>query len=156
MATLLLVLQKAHQLLLLVAKISLTLTVKTLDIEPVAKKPCHSLYKIHQTSTSSKKRHYLKRWEIDFEWLEYDEDLQGTFCKYCKKWANASNKTGGTWVTKPFNNWKKAVAKMKEHTESEGHIHACQVETNNATSCEPEMLAFKVETKGIPTLSWKT
>jgi len=55
------------------------------DIEPVAKKPCHSLSKFHPTSTSSKKRHYLKRWETDFEWLEYDEDLQGVFCKYCKK-----------------------------------------------------------------------
>ena len=54
------------------------------DIEPVAKKPYHSLSKIHSTSTSSKKRHYLKRWQTDFEWLEYDEDLQGVFCKYCK------------------------------------------------------------------------
>ena len=104
------------------------------DIEPITKKPCHSLSKIHPTSTSSKKRHYLKRWETEFEWLEYDEDLQGAFCKYCKKWAKASNKTGGTWVTKPFNNWKKAVAKMKEHAESEGHIHACQVETSSAAA----------------------
>ena len=30
------------------------------DTEPVAKKPCQSLSKIHPTSTSSKKRHYLK------------------------------------------------------------------------------------------------
>ena len=40
------------------------------------------------------------------------------FCKYCKKWAKASSKTGGTWVTIAFSNWKKAVAKMKEHAES--------------------------------------
>ena len=77
------------------------------DIEPVTKKPCHSLSKIHQTSTTSKKHHYLKRWETEFEWLEYDEDLQGAFCKYCKKWAKASNKTGGTWVTKPLVTGKK-------------------------------------------------
>ena len=80
------------------------------DIEPVTKKPCHSPSKIHPTFTSSKKRHYLKRWETEFEWLEYDEDLQGAFCKYCKKWAKANNKTGGAWVTKPCNNWKNAVA----------------------------------------------
>jgi len=43
----------------------------------------------------------------------YDEDLQDAFCKHCQKCAKASNKTGGTWVTKPFHNWKKAVAKMK-------------------------------------------
>ena len=42
----------------------------------------------------------ILRWETDFEWLEYDEDLQGAFCKYCKKWAKADSKTGGTWVTK--------------------------------------------------------
>ena len=63
------------------------------DIEPVTKRLCHGSSKIHPTSTSSKKRHYLKRWETEFEWLEYDEDLQIAFCKYCKKWAKASNKT---------------------------------------------------------------
>ena len=31
-------------------------------------------------------------------------------------------------------NWTKAIAKMKEYAESEGHIHACQVETNSATA----------------------
>ena len=55
-------------------------------------------------------------------------------CKYCKKWAKASCKTGGTWVTKAFSKWTKAVAKMKEYAESEGRIHACQVETSSATA----------------------
>ena len=41
---------------------------------------------------------------------------------------DTSAKTGGTWVTRPFSNWKKAVSKMKEHAESEGHVNACQVE----------------------------
>ena len=104
------------------------------DTEPVAKKPYQSLSKVHPTSTSSKKHHYLKRWEKDFEWLEYDEDLQGAFCKYCKKWAKASCKTGGAWVSKPFNNWKKAVAKMKEHAESESYINACQAESSSAAA----------------------
>jgi len=36
------------------------------------------------------------------EWLVYDEDLQGAFCKHNQKWAKVSNKTGGMWVTKPF------------------------------------------------------
>jgi len=30
----------------------------------------------------------------------------------------------GMWVTKPFHNWRKAVAKMKEHSESESHRNA--------------------------------
>ena len=44
------------------------------DIEPVTKTLCHSS-KIYPTSTSSKKLHYLKRWETEFEWLEYNEDF---------------------------------------------------------------------------------
>ena len=100
------------------------------DIEPtVPKKQCHGLTP-HQSS--SKKRCYLKKWEGEFQWLEYDEDLQGAFCKHCKKWAKANTKTGETWDTRPFSNWKKTVSKMKEHAESEGHIHACQVETTTA------------------------
>ena len=52
------------------------------DIElTVAKKQCHGLTS-HQGSTSSKKRHYLKKWESEFQWLEY---LQGAFCKHCKE-----------------------------------------------------------------------
>jgi len=39
-----------------------------------------------------------------------------------------------TWFTKPFHNWKKAVAKMKEHeSESESHRNACQAETCSVT-----------------------
>ena len=33
----------------------------------------------------SNKRHYKKQWEREFPWLEYDDDLQGAFCKVCKK-----------------------------------------------------------------------
>ena len=100
------------------------------DIEPPApKKQCQGLTSqasSSQGSVSTKRRHYLKRWESDFHWLEYDEDLRGAFCKYCKKWGKSNPKTGRTWITKPFSNWKKAIAKMKEHAESEGHILACK------------------------------
>jgi len=37
------------------------------------------------------------------------------------------------WVTKPFHNWKKAVAKLKEHSESESHRNACQAEICSIT-----------------------
>ena len=108
------------------------------DIEsPAPKKQCQSLTSqasSSQGSVSTKRRHYLKRWESDFHWLEYDEDLQGAFCKYCKKWAKSNPKTGGTWITKPFSNWKKATAKMKEHAESEGHILACQTKIAAASA----------------------
>ena len=35
-------------------------------------------------------------------------------------------RTGGTWVTKPFTNWKKALEKMKAHSQSDIHVQACQ------------------------------
>ena len=108
------------------------------DIEPPApKKQCQGLTSqasSSQGSVSTKRRHYLKRWESDFHWLEYDEDLQGVFCKHCKKWGKLNPKLGGTWITKPFSNWNKAIAKMKEHAESEGHILACQTETAGASA----------------------
>lgn len=34
----------------------------------------------------------------------------------------------GAWVTKPFNNWKKAVEKMRVHSRSNGHIRSCEAQ----------------------------
>ena len=69
-------------------------------------------------------RKYSKKWEKDFSWLEYDENYQGTFCKVC--WSDTtrtqtSQGSGGVWVTKPFQNWKKAVEKMRAHERSDNH-----------------------------------
>ena len=75
----------------------------------------------------SNKRRYKKQWEREFPWLEYD-DLQGAFCRVCKKWGRSLETTGGTWVTKPFNNWKKAVEKMRAHSQSGGHIQSCSAQ----------------------------
>jgi len=75
----------------------------------------------------------------------YNEDLQGAFCKCCQKWAKSSNKTRGMWVTKPFHNWKTAVAKMKEHSESESHRNACQDETCSVTTTLRGSIAQQVQ-----------
>ena len=45
------------------------------------------------------------------------------FCKECKKAEKSLQRTGGTWVTKPFTNWKKASEKMKAHSQSD--IRTC-------------------------------
>ena len=116
------------------------------DTEPPApKKQCQGLTSqaasSSQGSLSAKRRRYLKRWESDFHWLEYDEDLQGAFCKHCKKWGKSNAKNCGTWITKPFSNWKKATEKMKEHAESEGHLFACQTEAAATSAlCEGSVL----------------
>ena len=35
-------------------------------------------------------RRYNSKWEQAFPWLEFSEDVQGIFCKVCKKWARES------------------------------------------------------------------
>ena len=45
------------------------------------------------------------------------------FCKKCKKAGKSLQRHGGTWVTKAFTNWKKALEKMKAHSQS---VQACQ------------------------------
>ena len=57
------------------------------------------------------------------------------------KSGKSNPKTGVTWTTKPFSNWKKATANMKEHAECDGHILACQTETAAASAlCEGSVL----------------
>ena len=99
-----------------------------LEISP-AKKLCTSstsdnLKECYDKSRShSSERKYNKKWEEEFSWLEYDEDYQGAFCKICRKRGS-----GGTWITKPFTNWKKATEKMRAHAKSGIHIQSCEVE----------------------------
>ena len=42
--------------------------------------------------------------------------------------GQSSQGNGGVWVTKPFQNWKKAVQKMKEHASSESHLRQVEAE----------------------------
>ena len=75
---------------------------------------------------SSIVRQYNKKWEEKCPWLLCDEDCQGVFCKECKKAGKSLQRTGGTWVTKPFTYWKKALEKMKANSQSNIHVQACQ------------------------------
>ena len=77
---------------------------------------------------SSIVRQYNKKWEEKFTWLLYDEACQGVFCKECKKAGQSLQRTGGTWVTTPFTNWKKALEKMKARSQSDIHVQACQLQ----------------------------
>ena len=65
-------------------------------------------------SSAATSRKYNKKWAIFFPWLEYVCNFQGAFCKICRKFetrGQSSQGSGGVWVTKPFQNWKKAVQK---------------------------------------------
>ena len=100
-----------------------------------AKKCCTSSKQSRDKSRPlSSKRRYNKKWEKEFCWLEYDEDHQGAFCKICKKRGTSLQRTGGAWITKPFNNWKKALEKMRAHSQSDVHIQACTADLAVATT----------------------
>ena len=85
-----------------------------------SKKQC-----LRPTSFASLK--YNKKWEKDFPWLQYDENYQGAFCKICRMQSQTSQGSGGVWVTKPFQNWKIAIQKMKVHASSETHVRHLEV-----------------------------
>ncbi len=42
-------------------------------------------------------------------------------------WA-LPERTGGAWITKPFNNWKKATEKVRAHSQNGVHIQSCEGE----------------------------
>ena len=82
---------------------------------PPIKRPCAV------PSSVPTSRNYIKKRGKDFPWLEYDGNFQGAFCKLCRKdeiRCQSSQGSGGMWVTRPFQNWKKAVGKMKAHASS--------------------------------------
>ena len=92
---------------------------------PPSKRPCA----VPSSAATSQK--YNKKWAKDFPWLEYDGNFQGAFCKICRKVETRGQSlqgSGGVWVTKPFQNWKKAVQKMKAHASSESHLRQVEAE----------------------------
>ena len=45
-----------------------------------------------------------------------------------RKKGKSLQRTGGAWITKPFNNWKKATEKMRAHSPSDVHMQSCEAE----------------------------
>ena len=91
---------------------------------PPSKRPC-------AVPTSAATARKYENWAKYFLWLEYDGNFQGAFCKICRKVetrGQSSQGSGGVWVTKPFQNWKKAVQKMIEHASSESHLRQVEAE----------------------------
>ena len=99
-----------------------------IDVQPnPPKKYCSSSISKPPSKSGSGIRKYNKKWEETFPWLEFDENLLGTYCKLCKKGGRSLKRIGGVWITKPFTNWKKATQKMKSH-KSEVHLLSRQLD----------------------------
>ena len=89
---------------------------------------------VHTAEDEEVCRRYNSKWEQDFSWLEFNEDVQGAFCTVCKKWAKESkHRSRGVWTTEPFSNWRKATDKMRTH--ERGIMH----KTANRVAMESEM-----------------
>ena len=97
--------------------------------------PSKRTYTVKLSAARPKSRKYSKKWENDFPWLQYDSNFQGAFYKDCRKAETRGQSlqgSGGVWVTKPFQIWKKEVEKMKTHASSESHLR--QVEAGLVAS----------------------
>ena len=83
-----------------------------------------------QSSTTAKMRSYKKRmkynrdWQMKWRWLLYDED--GMYCSICRKYGKPPPQTRGAWVTRPVQNWVKAVELLSKHGKSEWHLAAIE------------------------------
>ncbi|XP_008182934.1 52 kDa repressor of the inhibitor of the protein kinase-like [Acyrthosiphon pisum] len=85
-------------------------------------------YKFPITTNRKKNLKFQLGWIKRFPWVVYSRiGEQGAVCKYC---AIFGRKFGGkgshqkqliTLVIRPFNNWKRAVAKFTEHSQTEFH-----------------------------------
>ena len=58
----------------------------------------------------------------------YDEDINGAFSRVCKQTTaqSATQRTGGVWVIKQFQIWKKATERMNAHESNSLHTQASQ------------------------------
>ena len=65
-------------------------------------KHCLSATSKPPSKSGSGIRRYNKKWEETFPWLDFDENLQGAFCKLCKKGGRSLQRTGGAWIAKPY------------------------------------------------------
>ena len=72
-------------------------------------------------------RRYNKKWEETFPWLEFDENLLGAFCKFCKTGWKISSED---WWFLDYQtiHLKKETQKIKSHTKSEVHHISCQLD----------------------------
>jgi len=121
---------------------------ESLEPSPAKKKKsvqekCRSKYR---PATSNRK--YNKKWEQSFNWLIFDDNFQGAFCKVCRKRGISLQRTGGTWISKPFKNWKKALEKMKAHAKSEIHIQSCEAEMAAARALQEGSIVQQLQQIG--------
>lgn len=73
-------------------------------------------------------------WFTEFPWLAYSEVQQGVYCKYCclfaKHGVGINHQEVGAFVTRKFDNWKKAKEAFKKHESTQYH-RSCLLDIKN-------------------------
>lgn len=92
-------------------------------------KPYQPNDKITATSMAYKGRNFISRWYTTFPWLSLCTTTKKVFCFYCRigqqrNTLSFSSKAEPTFTTRGFNNWRKALAKFKNHLASSAHAEA--------------------------------
>lgn len=73
-----------------------------------------------------RKLRFRREWVESWEWLTYSPTRNGVFCKYCVVFSSGtagkgSHQTLGSFVSKPFDNWKDATERFREHSAAKYH-----------------------------------
>ena len=90
--------------------------------------------KVSTTSSSStnNKPNYKKNltydvsWKKKPSWMNYDSTLKGMVCTVCEVYGKVPVQAKGAWVTRPLNNWAKAITLLANHEKSEQHLAAVE------------------------------
>ena len=80
------------------------------------------------------------QWFSEFPWLYYNEQSDSVLCFICMQQNAKSNLPAARskevcFISEGFSNWKKALARFKEHQVSECHKIAIDYETNLSRTC---------------------
>lgn len=76
-------------------------------------------------------RRFFHPWLEKNKWLAYSKTEDAAYCKVCvlfspREVGMRSSQPAGNFVTKGFNNWKKATEKFKQHVSSQYHEDASE------------------------------
>ena len=79
-----------------------------------------------------KKRSCQASWFKNFSWLHYSKEKDSVFCIFCirhKGKLTAEHNMEEAYITKGFNNWKKALEAFVDHQQSKAHRAATTYES---------------------------
>ena len=106
---------------------------RQIEIEPLEIGPdiCDNPPTAQASGSNTKKFTYQKNWERLYDWLYFDRERGGAFCRVCEQFLSndqgALQKSQGVFINKPFTNYRNATGntgKLSKHASSGKHREA--------------------------------